>query len=256
MKKKRIVCMLIVLGALFCVANVMCAIFFRDDSLSNLFTAISGVVSGIATLSVGIIAWLQSKQYTFSSQKNQMIFQIKEEYKLFIEKSANICSMQSYATILVGGVLHLDDDINKLIEMENMRLSLLGEIEDLKAYMLGFKYCPLSTKDFIDELNRFQGFVREGLKSDETIEIVDEKSAEVFKKKNLRVAEELMNKINRIRKSRMKVMMEMQIILKGTTNCNSLKEIKDFENKVLDKSIEVQKELIFDKIKKGKKSSQ
>lgn len=55
---------LIVFGVLIFIGNILVLLLCPDNSFkSNLLTLISGLVSGIATLAVGLIAYNQSRQY-------------------------------------------------------------------------------------------------------------------------------------------------------------------------------------------------
>lgn len=58
---------------LSCIGNILYAIFATSSRTTNVLTAISGWISGVATLVIGIIAYLQNKKY-------QDIEEIKEKY--------------------------------------------------------------------------------------------------------------------------------------------------------------------------------
>jgi len=60
MKRKTKIILWIMLVAVF-IATIVCSIFIKDNS--NLFTMISGWISGIATIVLGLIAVFQNKYY-------------------------------------------------------------------------------------------------------------------------------------------------------------------------------------------------
>ncbi len=51
------------------IANIICAIIFRGTCGANIFTAISGWVSGIATIVLGLIAVWQNRKYKEANDK-------------------------------------------------------------------------------------------------------------------------------------------------------------------------------------------
>lgn len=55
-----------IIWIVLCAINIICSIIF-DDKMSNLFTSISGWVSGIATVVLGIIAVRQTDRYEESN---------------------------------------------------------------------------------------------------------------------------------------------------------------------------------------------
>ncbi len=73
--KKVLLIIVIIFGCLACITNIVLSAVFPNCG-SNTFTAISGWVSGIATLIVGLIAYLQNYYFSKSSTKNNLINQI------------------------------------------------------------------------------------------------------------------------------------------------------------------------------------
>lgn len=69
----------VLIAILACVGNMLFAIFSKSDLTTNVLTAISGWISGVATLIIGIIAFLQSKKYQeMAEQKEKNIDVIVE----------------------------------------------------------------------------------------------------------------------------------------------------------------------------------
>lgn len=73
----------IAIGIFLLVGNFIYAIFGNDCKQSNILTAISGWVSGLSTLLVGIIAFKQNSYYTFVAKKAEIVDKIDEERRLF-----------------------------------------------------------------------------------------------------------------------------------------------------------------------------
>ncbi len=54
---------LLIASILFFVTNIVFSIIFRGSDGSNIFTAVSGWVSGVATIALGLIAVVQNRKY-------------------------------------------------------------------------------------------------------------------------------------------------------------------------------------------------
>jgi len=73
----------IIIGAiLLFAANIVCAILFVSSLTTNLFTAISGWVSGIATACIGVIAYWQNKRESNKSKDiNDKFYELQKNIK-------------------------------------------------------------------------------------------------------------------------------------------------------------------------------
>lgn len=71
---------LTIIAILLCVGNILLAHFYRDTA-ANIFTAISGWVSGIATIALGVIAVIQNKKYK-KENENFELFQTQREWRI------------------------------------------------------------------------------------------------------------------------------------------------------------------------------
>lgn len=87
-KFKNIFWIILSIVILACVGNVLYAIFATSSRTTNILTAISGWISGIATLAIGIIAYLQNRKY-------QEAEEIKEKYVDVIVESLWIDSIKT-----------------------------------------------------------------------------------------------------------------------------------------------------------------
>lgn len=68
-KSKALCSILIGIGALSCITIVICAAIFRNSGLANLFTAVSGCIGGVATITIGFIAFRQNEVIKEESDK-------------------------------------------------------------------------------------------------------------------------------------------------------------------------------------------
>ena len=115
----------IIISCLFFIANILLATLFPACG-ANIFTAISGWVSGIATLIVGLIAYLQNYYFSKSSTKNNLINQITaymSEFQIgyinyvrvdrIIDMSYRIrsCSIETNPRIKDAMELDINDDL-------------------------------------------------------------------------------------------------------------------------------------------------
>lgn len=102
-KKKATIIFWIILAIviLACIGNIMYAIFAKRSKTTNILTAISGWISGVATLVIGIIAYSQNKKYKEAEE-------LKEKYADVIVESVWIDSIQIPQGQMIRQVLFKD----------------------------------------------------------------------------------------------------------------------------------------------------
>ncbi len=102
-KKKATIVFWIILAIviLACIGNIMYAIFAKSSKTTNILTAISGWISGVATLVIGIIAYSQNKKYKEAEE-------LKEKYADVIVESVWIDSIQIPQGQMIRQVLFKD----------------------------------------------------------------------------------------------------------------------------------------------------
>lgn len=139
MKKTKII-LSICLTTVAIIINLILAIFFRGESGANIFTTISGWVSGIATIVLGVIAIKINAKYKeenddFLLKQDEMFWKsekksIIELYREQVIKCYNDFSKFNFAEIL-----------NQLVSNENnleaplFKLSIVSKIENEKHNM-------------------------------------------------------------------------------------------------------------------------
>lgn len=102
-KKKATIIFWIILAIviLACIGNIMYAIFAKSSKTTNILTAISGWISGVATLVIGIMAYSQNKKYKEAEE-------LKEKYADVIVESVWIDSIQIPQGQMIRQVLFKD----------------------------------------------------------------------------------------------------------------------------------------------------
>lgn len=74
---------MIVVGVILCVINIVFSCLFRGADGANIFTAISGWISGVSTLIVGLITYRQSKKYkNDAEEKERFVDLVVESVKI------------------------------------------------------------------------------------------------------------------------------------------------------------------------------
>lgn len=83
LKKYWCFVLLVIMGLVGCIINITLSFIVKNNS--NIFTAVSGWVSGIATIILGIIAVWQNKQYKSQNDKTRLLNDLKREVDLIDE---------------------------------------------------------------------------------------------------------------------------------------------------------------------------
>lgn len=158
LKRNWLWIILIIIAFTGCAFNITYSC--KIDTNSNLFTAISGWVSGIATIILGIIAVWQNKQYQCQSDKNRLLSDLKQEVDLVDEiyfKYIESCD----SAILIFNVQRLnrnDNDVyfDNIIKFQMVLSKIIGliynKINTMKYYIKS-NLCNLLQEyyDIIDE---------------------------------------------------------------------------------------------------------
>lgn len=102
MKKNTKTFMIFLAVIILAIINVVLSIIYRGDSGANIFTAISGWISGLATIILGLIAFYQSKKYKIENDRtieaqNLLINKIKLE-----NEKSNEISYRLYEANILG----------------------------------------------------------------------------------------------------------------------------------------------------------
>lgn len=69
MKKNTKTFLIFLSVILLAIINIILSVIYRGNSGANIFTAISGWISGVATIILGLMAFYQSKKYKIENDR-------------------------------------------------------------------------------------------------------------------------------------------------------------------------------------------
>ena len=175
-----------------CALNIYLA-YISNQEYANLFTAISGWVSGVATAFIGFIAYFQNNRYTLLNLKRDTKQQIYEERKAFVDLyNKNV--FPNKLTDLLSVVIYPCQDENQQrtmydLQLNNLRQDLFSFLQSIQA----FNFIPDNLLEIIEEIKKMLDCtykhyekIKHSLKNDETvineIKIIGEESLKWIKK--------------------------------------------------------------------------
>ncbi|MDE6201827.1 MAG: hypothetical protein K2M47_08165 [Clostridiales bacterium] len=154
---------LTILAVILCAVNVLLACLYNNCG-ANIFTAISGWVSGIAAIVLGVIAVLQNKKYTLASTKREIKDNIRSEQIML----ADICdgitqysSLKKPLNILVNDKVEGKDLLLYNLEMDMLREQLLTAAHKMQL----FNYIPCNMNLLVKMTTEMMIFINTGYKS-------------------------------------------------------------------------------------------
>lgn len=161
--------LIIGIAFLLCVGNIVLA-HFKKEIGANIFTAVSGWVSGIATVILGAIAVIQNRKY--KEENDRFLLKQSEENSNFIESQRDISwrnaqyqlwtlylsTLNKYldnGTQYNFGKIHNDivalplstQSYTTVIYEKNV---LIAELKSLKNFLLTSKYCYAQKEEVFD----------------------------------------------------------------------------------------------------------
>lgn len=165
MKKGRIIFLIlgIFVAIALCIANIIFACIYKDCG-TNIFTAISGWISGIATLLIGVIAFRQSKDY-------------KEENDRFIKYQNDEQWKKMYYDMLTGYIADTRDFEKCLNDFALINNCEMFKDKNINRYFVNFTHYKERTTlsmglwalrfekydELIDALNKYWNYLRDNL---------------------------------------------------------------------------------------------
>lgn len=212
MSKKKVV-IYGTIGIIIAIINIVFAIIFRGENGANIFTAISGWISGVATIFLGIIAVLQTKKYKMETDcsiefQNQLFEKIRKEneqgnemaYRQFEADKINRYEYQidSFTDYLERNANSIDIKIRFIDYTSNrtyanFHLNLLQIYNDLQKKRIKISFIPLkndlrdnldkqieSYVNLIDELRCFEKRKLNGTRINEILEEMQIKHTDIY----------------------------------------------------------------------------
>lgn len=146
-KKVRII-FAVIISVLICVANIVLSCIYRSDDGANIFTAVSGWVSGIATIILGVIAVIQNKKYTLDSMKKELKNEINNEKKELALLGNNLIKYSKLTKMLNNVVLIDGKSIEKIsleykFGVDSLKEELMAASVEIQLYNYAYENMSL-----------------------------------------------------------------------------------------------------------------
>lgn len=225
-----------IVALLLCVGNILLAHLYKTES-ANIFTAVSGWVSGIATIVLGVVAVVQNRKYkeendriiTYQRQRDWLIEQkdlIKANLDNIIKCYADIKEYQ-YSKLINERTIDLQNhtfNVNDLIYDE-----ILNGIKDYAIYSAVNSYYYFEgIEELVDTVGEYTLKLRVLLK--QFVEAIKKKEVDKFNE-----ITELYKILNtRFNEHIFKIQLFISIILTDDNPDDLKKELEDMRNKQLD----------------------
>lgn len=146
---------MVIVCVILCVVNIGFSYKFRGAEGSNVFTTISGWVSGIATIILGLIAVFQNKKYVLASTKKEVKDAIQSEKVTLVEICDEIAQFSIFKKPLIilfkTNVTEIDL-ISYEFEVDLLKEELLTIAHKIQL----LNYIPKNMLLFVEKINDMQ----------------------------------------------------------------------------------------------------
>lgn len=133
---------LVLFGIVLLVGNICVLIYVTEDKgQSSWLTLISGWISGVATLIVGLIAFWQNNKFTFDTRKRDLILEITNFMSEFQENFV--------ATIDIEDLYRINHQIFELTLKNQDQQSMAYELIKINRDLLGFTKATLKFESIL-----------------------------------------------------------------------------------------------------------
>ncbi|MCM1289321.1 MAG: hypothetical protein NC132_01530 [Corallococcus sp.] len=234
----------------FIFAGTWCFIAISDLDLRNSIIGICAIWgSTIATIFIGIIAAKQGEYFTFITHKQNIINQIKDNQTFFLTDIHELRDIGQYYELLTNLICSSNDEdvVEKTLPRTIQKTKIIETIKQFILVSETYQYCPVSIPELRKECENFMTFI---VKEFNESNLPDPgQDPEEFKKKAKNLSSQVIKHMNEINKLSSKVTTEMQFLINELSKKKSLKELTEFENKILSKTKQVREKLLG--LKKG-----
>ena len=238
---KNIWIWLTVLGVVLCAVNIVFACIYNREG-ANIFTAISGWVSFLATILVGVIAFQQNQKYMFLSHKQVILNSIQNEQSMFSSEVNEISDIGKYANVITKMILLSErSEPEESLELLMSCTGLIVKIQKFSASLFHYQYCPMEALNMYQKCDEMLHFLAEEVNEDAMPNPA--LNPKEFKKKGKELGNFLTTWINSVVSIRMTMITEMQFLSNEISKKKSLKALLAFEQKIMDKDKEMRKAL-------------
>ena len=267
MKKTHKILIVIFVIALM-ITNIVFAIIFMGSDGANIFTAISGWISGIATIILGLIAFWQNKQYKKQNdvyqekidkqnndillmyKKQNIISKINAEQIRLSEELSKLCSPDLYVNLVINRVFANEDDVGNQGKYTTTILVLMQSWDSFLNNIFTYNYFPIASERLIEQVQIFKIFISTELAGCKFHDPSDD--VDVFKQEAKQLTNKVMNLLGDMLKVKMEVIAELQFLTSSFENSQTLSELADWENKIANRTQAIRDKYIFGEKKNEK----
>ena len=260
MKKSHKILIITFVFALM-ITNVIFAIIFMGSDGANIFTAISGWISGIATIVLGLIAFWQNQQYKKQNdayqekidkqnndillmyRKQNVISKINAEQIRFSEELSKLCSPDLYVNLVINRVFANDDDIDNQGKYTTTILVLMQSWDSFLDNIFTYNYFPISSEHLIEKVQIFKIFISKELAGCKFHDPADD--GDLFKKEAKQLTAKVMQLLGDMLKVKLEVIAELQFLTSNFENAETLSELTEWENKIAKRTQDFRKKYIL-----------
>lgn len=241
--------------------NIIFAIIFMGSDGANIFTAVSGWISGIATIILGLIAFWQNKQYKNQNdiyqeridkqnndillmyKKQNVISKINAEQIRLSEELSKLCSPDLYVNLVINRVFANNDDIDNQGKYTTTILVLMQSWDAFLNNIFTYNYFPIASERLIEQVQTFKTFISTELAGCKLHDLSD--NFELFREEAKQLTTKVMDLLREMLKVKMEVVAELQFLTSSFENSQTLSELTKWENRISKRTQDVRKKYIF-----------
>ncbi len=232
--KKHWITIAIIFSVLLCAVNILLSCLYTSQG-ANIFTAISGWVSGIATIILGVIAVVQSKRYAFLSMKKELKDEIFNEEKEFAALIGNLIrystltKMLKYLVVIEG-----NQEVSSLqykMEVDSTKDQYMFSAVQIQL----FKYINSTMSSLVNKIQVMISFFNNEYK----VAVEHIGNYELLNKDIENITKNALEWINEMVKLRNSTFTEFTMkrnLIDGCKNIDSLNKLQDDFNKEFDEA--------------------
>lgn len=250
------------------ITNIIFAVIFKGNDGANIFTAISGWISGIATIVLGLIAFWQNKQYKNQNdvyqekidkqnndillvyKKQNVISKINAEQIRLSDDLSKLCSADLYINLIMNRVFANDDDVDNQGKYTTTIFVLMQSWESFLSNIFTYNYFPIASERLINQVQAFKIFISTelaGCKFHDPSEEFD-----MFRQDAKQLTNKVMNMLDEMSKVKMEAVAEFQFLTSSFENSQTLSELTSWENKIAKRTQNIREKYIFGEKKNEK----
>lgn len=230
-KFKTIIGIVIALFALaLCIINIVYAVHYPDVK-TNIFTTISGWLSIIATVALGIIAIWQSKYYTLATTKSEYKKDVNNEEEKFLNLCNELTNFTAYIKpleYLVNSKTNKENILKYKWSTDGIYEQMLNNIRSIQLY----HYIPNNMKNIVKLMINIAFSLHQDYQDAEELKNDENLLEKHFKSFFKKVTQWILD-FSKIRNDSIQ---EIKNTLKEIDNCNSIDNLEKLFGEINDKT--------------------